>query len=822
MGESSQSRNKLAPTTNSPPPTLLSVGESSSEKFGLPNGNPLLSFNLKPATVVTPHIYSQNRNLSSLGTSFERPKSIVELLQARAQNSWLSLKSNDIDEFFTRVYKYYAAKGLLSLIVAGIVPLLTSAFLVSFSTFLFACVDHSKIKDAETLSDVLVPRCLAKLPAFPAVLLLSYCSWWTFQLARLIFSIPSLLETHLFYRFLLGVSDSELGCVSWPQVANEILLLQTHGPKNRANDKLGGEDRTQLPEKFCCPALKRHVLNPHYIVNRIMRRDNYLIALMNQKLLNFGFPRPLTILGLDRRMVDRAKSRFDSSDELNEDAPLLSSKASGAHDCRKRDESLFTQCLEFNLKLALLPFLFDSQNGQIKTQIMDTSQHAILAKNLKTRFKIIGWIHLIFSPIVFLVLVTYLFFKHARALQTNPEMMLRRTLTPLACWKFREYNELTHFWKQRVNRSLPLARLYLNQTSCGKVTASMCKFLALVSGSLASTLALLVLFDKDFKLDLQVTPSRTVVYYLTLFGSLFALSYKGIPNSERIHYDLGDLSTRWTEETHYDFYQADLDPVKSSHATQRGLESFYQHRFYLLLKELISVWLVPFIFIWSLPECSHSILQFVRFHTLPIDGLGLVCSLAAFDFGKHPPAFAPQINPLKAENDGSGSDILFANGDSRARGIPKMEASFLNFQLNYGNQWVPPVGRQPEAIDFMSKLHHFIQQSTPKPMLSPLDAPLEKPNVGTLQQLNAPLSDLFQTTEQPFPYNTQSKNFRDKAMEESLTDDTSGYLSLRGAADEKPLRLTTELPFTTYKPTNSVPVSRGIFSVLAQLYRYGV
>ena len=62
--------------------------------------------------------------------------------------------------------------------------------------------------------------------------------------------------------------------------------------------------------------------------------------------------------------------------------------------------------------------------------------------------------------------------------------------------------------------------------------------------------------------------------------------------------------------------------------------------------------LTPFVLYWSLPACVPSILAFVRDFTLQVDGVGDICSLAAFDFAHHgnvkygAPEHAPKVGQV--------------------------------------------------------------------------------------------------------------------------------------------------------------------------------
>lgn len=73
----------------------------------------------------------------------------------------------------------------------------------------------------------------------------------------------------------------------------------------------------------------------------------------------------------------------------------------------------------------------------------------------------------------------------------------------------------------------------------------------------------------------------------------------------------------------------------------------------LLLEEMASVVVTPFVLYFSLPKCAPEILKFVRSFTTHVEGVGDICSLSAFDFQRHgnvkygSPLQAPKVPPLK-------------------------------------------------------------------------------------------------------------------------------------------------------------------------------
>ena len=74
-----------------------------------------------------------------------------------------------------------------------------------------------------------------------------------------------------------------------------------------------------------------------------------------------------------------------------------------------------------------------------------------------------GTLSLILAPLLFVFLILHFFFKYAQTYHKDPASLGARQYSPLARWKFREFNELDHILNLRLNRSYTKAVSYLNQ-----------------------------------------------------------------------------------------------------------------------------------------------------------------------------------------------------------------------------------------------------------------------------------------------------------------------------------------------------------------------
>lgn len=99
-----------------------------------------------------------------------------------------------------------------------------------------------------------------------------------------------------------------------------------------------------------------------------------------------------------------------------------------------------------------------------------------------------GILNAIFAPFIVLYLIMYSFFRYfevydphdlscaiidsalSQEYKNNPSNIGGRRYTPFAQWKFREFNELPHLFKRRLNESYLSATMYIGQFPNEKLT----------------------------------------------------------------------------------------------------------------------------------------------------------------------------------------------------------------------------------------------------------------------------------------------------------------------------------------------------------------
>lgn len=197
----------------------------------------------------------------------------------------------------------------------------------------------------------------------------------------------------------------------------------------------------------------------------------------------------------------------------------------------------------------------------------------------------------------------------------------------MAEWKFREFNELPHLFKERVNMSYPFATRFLDQFP-KQVTERIARTVAFISGALAAVLTLASLIDPEI-FSVEITPERTGLFYIGVLGAVWAFARGRVSEDESV-FDPEYAMRNVVEYTHYmpDHWQ---DRLHSSDVMQEFSE-LYKLKWVIFLEEVLGIITTPFLLLFSLARCSDQVVDFFREFTIHVDGLGYVCSFAVFDF----------------------------------------------------------------------------------------------------------------------------------------------------------------------------------------------
>lgn len=577
-----------------------------SKKFELPLYNPPLEYrknvdNHADAIPSTNQLYQRDRS-----------KKFIIPPKERALYLWANI--TNMDEFLTDVYFYYRGKGLGNIITTKFVDLLGLIFVLSFSVFLkwginydlFFTTYRQNINHL-TLKDLIIPNFLYNnVPFSVKFLLLGFFSYIILRSIQLYYDFNyKLKELKNFYQHLLNINnDNELLTISWSTIVERLMLLKDYNSltSDQTNNEMHIND---LNSKIR--------LNAHDIANRIMRMENYMIALINKDVLDLSVDLPLS-----RRNVS-----------------LLNNKL------------VLTRTLEWNIKLCVNNFIFN-QHGQINPKVLKEMNRNRLATELSKRFKMAALINLILCPFIVIYFVLLYFFRYFNEYKSNPSSILGlRQYTPFAEWKLREFNELPHFFIRRLHLSIGPANTYINQFPRGFLVLNVMTLVNLMLGAMTAVLVLMGLWfeDEDHSFwSFEITEGKSTLFYISILGTIWAITAgsSNFPNStssssENVNsqassfvYD-PEASLRYVSQfTHYlpSSWNGKLHTIE----VKNQFCEFYSLKIIIILNELLSLLLTPFILWFKISRSTGTLIDFFREYSIHVDGLGYICYFAMFNF----------------------------------------------------------------------------------------------------------------------------------------------------------------------------------------------
>ncbi|CAN6310440.1 unnamed protein product [Urochloa humidicola] len=552
----------------------------------------------------------------------------------------------DLDIFFERLYEYFCAKGLRCIITKWIIEILNITFMVCAIGFFFLFVDwdalgHLKCgvealeigaKPCDLMNviknDPLIPFTYMKIITIGSMVILT--TYGIINFVKFFVKLRSTLNVRDFYYNSLKVTDLEIQTISWPKVVEKVVLLQKS-------------------QKLCIVK----DLSEHDIIMRLMRKENYLIGMVNKGVI--AFPIACWLPGV---------------------GPTV-----GSHFHGRKSYLMLPKTLEWTLNWCIFQSMFDSKFCVRKDFLASPSV-------LKKRLVFTGIAMLFLSPCLVIFPLVYMFLRHAEEFYNHPSTASSRRWSNLSRWILREYNEVEHFFRHRMNNCTLHSLNYLKQFPTPLISI-VAKFVSFVSGGLAGILLILGFLGESI-LEGHIF-GRNLFWYTVVFGTIATVSRKVVADELQV-IDPEGAMTLVVQHTHY--MPKRWRGKENSELVRKEFETLFQYTITMLLEEMASIFITPYLLIFVLPKRANDILGFISEFTVYVDGVGDVCSLSLFDFQRH-------------GNRNYGSPLDSVKDTRSSQG--KMEKSLLSFQSTY-TSWHP----NPDGKQFLCNLQRFKEKQIRK------------------------------------------------------------------------------------------------------------
>lgn len=237
-------------------------------------------------------------------------------------------------------------------------------FLAVFLTFLTKCLDFTKLRHHDNLADIMVPKCTQKLSGIWNVGIFLLFAFTLSRIYASLTDIAPLMRMHDFYLHCLNIPDSDMQTISWPVVVSRLMALRDANPRT-STQKLSPATRKWLNTQ------SKERMSPQDIANRLMRRENYLIALFNKEILDFSLPIPF----------------FGGS-------------------------QLYSKTMEWSINYCIFDMLISATDNQVLPLVLKDSSRRKLSEALKNRFRFLGIMNLLCAPVFFVGMFVMHFFQY--------------------------------------------------------------------------------------------------------------------------------------------------------------------------------------------------------------------------------------------------------------------------------------------------------------------------------------------------------------------------------------------------------------------------
>lgn len=235
-------------------------------------------------------------------------------------------------------------------------------------TFLSQCVDYGKVPHSKSLNQIIIPQCTKKMSGLWSLGIWMYSFFFIWKSVQYFLEIRRLVYVRDFFIHLLDIPEQDMQTVSWQDVVARIMTLRDQNPKTATN---------------ISPSLRRYMgsqskerLDAHDIANRLMRKENYLIAMVNKDVLDLSLPLPFL-----------------------------------------RGRQLFSKTMEWYLHYCILDMAFN-ELGQVQQDFLRADRRRLLSQKLRQRLVFAGLLNLVFAPVVFAYVVIVYFFTYYNVSRT--------------------------------------------------------------------------------------------------------------------------------------------------------------------------------------------------------------------------------------------------------------------------------------------------------------------------------------------------------------------------------------------------------------------
>ncbi len=311
-------------------------------------------------------------------------------------------------------------------------------------------------------------------------------------------------------------------------------------------------------------------INPYYINSIITIKDNYFIALLDHNVI-----RPIHLNNL----------------------------------------------FEWNLIYCIIYSFIDN-----KEKVSDKlfKQSKTIQHSMRDRLKAVAIMTMVFMPVIIVFITFYNLFNYGEQFYNKPDLFISKNFNRLAKLKFRNYNELSHCFENRMDDLNEKTKKYYLSFK-NKILEACLKLIIFVFSSVFITLLILTIINDNILTNLNIVGDRNVLWFIGIFGSLIALA-RSVINSRSKNNPV-DIMEQISELIIID--KNFIENANMRIIRNKFLKN-YNFKITQIFTDIFWTFLIP-IQMWSMSYDTNYIVNFVKQISKNNTQIGLICTFADFE-----------------------------------------------------------------------------------------------------------------------------------------------------------------------------------------------
>lgn len=462
------------------------------------------------------------------------------------------------------MYNYYLHQGFSNIFLLEIFNFISSLFLIFILTVIFKCIDYSRLfhykGDEQYLWDFIYLENIFDNSFFNVSCLIILTFYILLRIIGIIGDLQNYKKIKQLMKNEFNLSTFEISNIEWNTLAEKI--------KNKYGDEY-------------------NIYNLNHI---ILRKENFLIPIFSSKLNKFIFSK-LMEWNLIYCLFDTVYNELydDHNSNYNSNYILIQSTHFNDNETINHNESI-------NENESI-----NDNNRNYVNNIVKIKNKSVIVNKIIKNILTLSFMTFLFMPFIFIYIFFYTILKYGERYYNNPEKVSYRQWSLSSMWKLRYYNELKHNLNMRMNISSKYAKEYLDFNK-SKITVTIVKFITFLASSCFIILLLLSLFNEHILLNLNISEDKHVLWYLGIFGSIIAIGKnmsKDIKKPNKIREDSYKKLTYYNQFiTFKSYYNKEYGLNEINLERIKRIKKYYEFQLLTLVKECLSVLIVPFCLIY--------------------------------------------------------------------------------------------------------------------------------------------------------------------------------------------------------------------------------